>query len=75
MKNKKTFLDFGCGPGTFIYLLSKKYSKINFTGIESLRTAVINGNKKYKRKNLELKNARKISGNYDAISAIKCCTR
>lgn len=51
-KNKKV-VDIGCGTGNFAFLASKKGA--NVLGIDYSKTAIVQANKKFLRKNLEFK--------------------
>jgi len=66
IKNSKTHLDFGCGFGTFTYLLAKKHPKTMFYGIDINEKMISYAKTKYNLKNLSFNPDKSIK--YDSLS-------
>ena len=64
----KIHLDFGCGLGTFAYLVAKNNPDKTVCGFDINKDKIKIGKKHYKLKNLYLKATDKITGKSDSIS-------
>jgi len=63
-------LDVGCASGWFLNEIQKKYPKASCFGVDKYRSAVIFGNKKYKKLNIKYADAHSLpfkAGSFDLV--------
>jgi ubiquinone/menaquinone biosynthesis C-methylase UbiE len=63
-------LDFGCGYGSFAYLLACEHPKMQVVGIDTDKAKILAGKKRYKISNLKLVCPSRIRGKFDSISCL-----